>query len=204
MRTLQPLAYRSEAWHAMRLDSIGGSDIGVIVGMSPFASRDDLMHTKLTGQRLAETPAMEAGLLLEPMAARRAAEALDAEPMDAADTVWRDGRRHYTLDGVLVLDGSHALLEVKTGAFLSAGHGWGKPSPDTYDPDAIPQWVLAQVQWGLMLSGLTLSYVAAMPRVSLALNLYRVEADPAIHAYLAREADAFLADLDTARKELAA
>lgn len=204
MRQLRPLAYRSEAWHTMRLDSIGGSDIGAIVGLSPFASRDDLLHTKLTGQRLPETPAMEAGLLLEPMVARRAVETLDAEPIDAADTVWRDGRRHYTPDGVLALaDGSHVLLEVKTGAFLSASHGWGKPSPDAYDPDAIPQWVLAQVQWGLMLSGLTRGYVAAMPRVSLALNLYRVEADAAIHAYLAREADAFLADLDTARKEAA-
>lgn len=204
MRPLEPIAYRSDEWHEMRRDSVGGSDVGVILGLSPFASREQLLAEKLAGTRIPTSPAMEAGLLLEPMVARRAAEALGGRLLDLPEGVWRDGRQHYTPDGVLVVNDEPALLEVKTSAFASAKHGWGDPSPDRYDPDAIPQHHLAQVQHGLRLSGLTHGWLALMPRVSLDLHLWRIDADRAIQALITREADAFLRDLDTAREDQAA
>ena len=75
---------RSAEWHEARRWRVGGSDVAVILGHSPYGQTSaQLMRAKLDGDTLAETPAMQRGRLLEPAVLEWAAERYGLE-YDAA------------------------------------------------------------------------------------------------------------------------
>ena len=125
-----------------RTKSIGGSDVAAILGISPWRTRLDVWREKALGDLDAKTsPAMEAGLRMEPAIIHALNAKMQAEDKDAriarALPVVR-GHRHASPDAVAERRGWLTLVEIKT---TSSTDGWG---PD--GSDEIPDHYLVQVQ----------------------------------------------------------
>lgn len=141
-----------QAWLAVRNAGIGGSDIGVIMGLSPYKSVLQLWMEK-TGQRepddLSGNNKVRMGKKLEPVLAECFEE-------DTGLKVRRVGLLQHddfpwamaSIDRMIV--GKNELLEIKTaGAFM--GKNWqGDEMPDTY---------YCQIQWYMFVSGCERAHV---------------------------------------------
>jgi len=148
-RALAPVAHGSPAWHEHRRAGIGGSDAPIILGESPWTTRDQLRALKRgRATPRPETRRSEAlmgiGQLLE--AAILARYAPDALPGDAIGQI-ADLEQPYLrahIDGIVPSDG--AIVEVKT-----SGRPWqGGAMPDHY---------LAQVQHYMTVTGAALCHL---------------------------------------------
>lgn len=196
----------SPAWHEARAGRVGGSDIGVIIGVSPFESRAQLLHRKaglLVDKK--QSAAMERGHLLEPAILTYLCRKLATTIDDAliGTYVSGDNDRHlYNPDGITT---TGLLLEAKSTTDRSTDHGWGRAGTDQ-----IPDHYLAQVVWGAGILGLKewrLGVLAGATngRPDLKFATYKGKADPDLYASLRSEADRFLADLhELTSKESAA
>jgi len=121
---------------------IGGSDIGAIMGYHDKRSAWDVWAT-MTGkaERFHGNDATDAGTAFEPFVAdtysRRKGVQLVGPTSPVIDGFMRRSPDRFILQ-------EKALLEVKTSLGFGAGKMWGA-EPD--GPAAIPNYVVAQVQW---------------------------------------------------------
>lgn len=212
---MREVAYKSPEWWAVRRTHVGGSDLGPILGMSPWRTRDDVLAEKLNAPE-PSTDAQKRGLRLEVGVLAIMGHELGLD-WYSCDSLVDDERRYLASpDAMATVRGESFPFEAKTTTVRAAADGWGRPSPKTYRPERIPDGYLAQTQWGLMLTGCATGYLGCLAAAtdlsddgdgsrspSLNFALYRIDADERIHRHLAREADRFLADLDAARKEAA-
>lgn len=178
-------------WHAARAGRIGGSDVGVLMGWSPYQTRWDLLQHKAGGEGPKVTKAMKRGNYLEPAIAAWLADEAGVTYDPEYVGTWVDNEidwRLYNPDAVTT-DGR--LCEFKTTSVRDAEHGWGRAGTAQ-----VPLTYAAQCQWGLGILGLKeciLAVLSGAPRFEFA--KYRIKYDPAAFAYLTEQAERFRADL---------
>ena|SRR5690606_37053315 len=152
VRLLTNAPDRSPEWHTARARRVGGSDIGVIMGYSPFQTYDGLIDAKLGLVAPRETTGpLERGVFLEDgirnWLVQKESLELDLEKSNGM-WVWEENDRfHYSPDGVTT-DGH--LVEIKCPEFRDEEHGWGRQGRNS---DKIPIYYRAQVVWGMGLFG---------------------------------------------------
>lgn len=190
---------RSPEWLAARQTGVGGSDIPIIMGWSPYKTRSQLLADKL-GQTEPKptTKAQARGIYLEDGIRRWlcANEGVELDPNQSAG-MWcadDDDRLRYSPDGVTT-DGR--LIEIKCPEYRDEEHGWGRAGKKS---DRIPLHYRAQIVWGLGILGLDdclVGVLSGQPRFEFA--RYRVSADPDSFDYLRTQALRFLDDLEQQR-----
>ena len=202
---LATLTPDSPEWHEARRTRVGGSDIGTVMGWSPWETRDDLLHRKAgLAEPRAMTRAMRQGHWLEPAVLAHVCDkhdvALDPEA-SAATYVHDDNPRHLYNPDAIATDGT--LIEAKSTRERSEITGWGRGGTDL-----IPRHYMAQVQWGLHVTGLTravLGVISTKPeRGGFDWATYRIRRNDDLIAWLIEEANRFLDDLDHLLAEKAA
>jgi len=151
-----------------RQQSVGGSDIPSILGISPFRSAVDVYLEKTHEMKQVENSAMEAGHMLEPAVIDWALTKLEVK-----DFTWSSAnvRRtkiltssegleipaHANLDFMFINtepDACRNALEAKT---TGLPYNWG-----TEWTDEVPDYVLAQCLWQGMVADLDRVYVAVL------------------------------------------
>lgn len=173
----------TEGWHIARRRGIGSSDIPAILGYSPYRSAGHVWAEK-RGE-LGSDEAGEAalwGTLLEPVIAGEWAQRHDTAVYDAP-TVAQVGHPHRlaSLDRLVsgCPDGrGPCALEVKAHSEWKAG-SWREDVPDA---------VLAQVSWQLLVTGLDHIHVAALIGGQRLVE-HTVRPDRTVMDYVATEAD---------------
>lgn len=192
-------------WDAMRAGRVGASDIGVIVGVSPYESRAQLLHRKAGLLALkARSKAMERGDLLESAILTYLQAKYDATIDQDLTGTWvdeADERLSCTPDGITT-DG--LLFEAKSTSDRATEHGWGKAGTDQ-----IPDHYLCQVTWCCGLLDLPEWRVGVLSgatngRPDLAFSAYKGRFDPDLYTHLRREANRFLGDLENLTEKEAA
>jgi putative phage-type endonuclease len=151
----------SDGWHLLRneLGVIGGSEIAVILGLSPFESRYSLWAKK-TG-RMDQTPtsdAMEWGNRLERPILQKFADERGGQVFENCGTWGKSGSEYQRAnpDGLwLTPEGEWVLVEIKT----ARDEALWKDENGTLE---VPAHYKAQVQWYLNVLGLARATVAVL------------------------------------------
>lgn len=170
-------------WYALRRTGIGSSDVSPILGYSRYRSAAHVWAEK-RGE-LGPDESGEAGRwghLLEDIVARETAEQ-HGWTVAAAPTLRHAEHPHRlaNLDRFVLGclgDGGVCALEVKTRSAYVAG-SWREDVPDD---------VLAQVQWQLLVTGLPHAHVACLVGGQRLVE-HLVFPEPTVMAYVAAEAD---------------
>lgn len=197
----------SPEWHEARRWRVGGSEIGQIMGWSPFGTRDDLLTAKLAGPDPDHVPtkAQMRGTLLEPAVLAWGAEVHGYHYDEARRGTWLHGVFDWALFNPDAVTADGLLIECKSTADRSTDRGWGRAGSD-----AVPLAYRAQVTWGMGLMGLTAAHVlvlhgATNGRPDLAFARYRVPFDRPLFNRLLAAAMRFAEELRALRdKEVAA
>lgn len=148
----------SPEWHAARANGIGGSDISIIMGVSPFKKRDALLKMK-TGevvQQVSNVPggAAHRGHVWEGFIAREFADKNPDKKVLYTKDSWQnkdDENKKANFDGLICENGSdvpNAILEIKT---TSKPEDWANGVPEHYR---------LQVIWYMSNCGFSKGYVA--------------------------------------------
>lgn len=138
-----------------RTQFIGGSDVGAILGVSPWTTPFQLYHKKIGALVEEITPAkqriFDRGHRWEPIVLEMLVDELRARGHDveviATNQRYQDTELPFLaceLDAELLIDGEETNAEMKTANYFAAG-AWG-----TYDSDDIPIYYAAQGMHGLM------------------------------------------------------
>ncbi len=160
----------TEDWLAWRNAGLGGSDVAVLFGLSPWKTELELWLEK-TGQKPAQPPsrAMRIGKALEPLVIDLWCEQTGGAVIDRDVRVehraWPIARG--TLDAIVELEGHRLVLEAKTGR----SSGWR---------DGVPPYYAAQAHWYLMLTRLERADVAVMLD-GMDLSVFTIWADRDLH-----------------------
>lgn len=170
------MAQGSAEWLAARRAGIGGSDIGALLGLSPWASPYDVWAAKVHGDTIEESDAMEWGKRLEPVIVNKWAEAHPEYTVTAPPAIIADPRHPVALasvDGLLTTGLAWdartepiGVLEIKTGSAP-----WKSPPPN----------YMAQLQWYLGVVGVDVGYFALLAQ-GRHFQSFTVEADPGWYA----------------------
>ncbi len=166
------MAQGSREWLQARRTGIGGSDIGAILGLSPWASPYDVWASKVHGDSIEETEPMEWGKRLEPVIVNKWAETHPEYSVASPPALYADPRHPVALASVdailttgLAWDARTeplGVLEIKTGSAP-----WKSPPPN----------YLAQLQWYLGVYGVDVGYFALLAQGK-HFQSFTVEADP--------------------------
>lgn len=150
----------SEDWHRLRNEpgAIGGSEAGVILGLSAFESAYSLW-AKRTGLIPSgdTSQAMEWGSRLERVILEKFAEDNAGQVYDNVGT-WANNERPWQRanpDGLLFIDGRWELIEIKT----ARDEAYWKDADGQLE---VPPTYKAQVQWYLSCLGLERAHVAVL------------------------------------------
>lgn len=158
----------SPEWHALRSTGIGGSEIGAIVGVSPFESRFSLWWRKKGDIGPQEqNAAMEWGKRLE-------APILAKYREDHPDLVEQPGGtyRHPEMGWMLANPDAWFADRVVDAKFSPYGDGWGEAGSDR-----IPPHVDAQLRWYMEILGKERADLAVLVG-GYDYREYSIEADP--------------------------
>lgn len=192
----RPVAWLTRAstprdqWLAARRGGVGGSDLSVILGTSPFRTAWALWAERagLIDADPGDAERRDWGSALEAAVAARWAQ-IEGAQVRRVGMVADPGRpwRRASIDRVVVAPGTRravALLECKT---TSERSGWDE------DDDAIRSRYEAQAQWYLGITGLDSAHLAVLVGGQ-ELRRWTVVADPDRYTTLTGAADAFWHD----------
>lgn len=178
----------TEEQQAIRRTGIGGSEIGAVVGLSPYAKPIDVWRAKVEGHILEETKPMKRGRILEPALADWYAEDTGAT-LEFAPTL-----RHpssliavATPDRFASLAGERWVLELKTANFRTLSQ-WGEAGTDK-----VPKHYLAQVAWEMACADLERADLAVLVAGD-DFRIYHLRRDRELEAMLLEEAEKFWRD----------
>lgn len=154
-RVILPAGASREEWLQERRNGIGGSDIGALLNCSPWATPADVYAAKVEGDTADETPAMAVGNALE---AGVLALGLAWLQDTHGGSWWADDVPallahpdhdvvRYSPDGIAHGPSGSVLQEAKVTSRL---------------PDEPHQHWVAQVQWGLAVTGLPAGLLSAV------------------------------------------
>lgn len=177
-------AQGTPAWVSQRRGLVTGTDLAVLLGLSPYKSEAQLADEKRgLVEQAPSTPVMRLGLALEPFLAVEYSRATGRRVRRVNKL-----RRHPSIDWAAAsLDreaiGEHRVVELKT----TGSRRW---------EDGLPQDVESQVRWQLGVVGYPVADVAVWRfGTKDPLAIYEVEHDPAIFDGLVAVADDFRARL---------
>lgn len=192
----------TEEQQAVRATGIGSSEIGAIAGLSPYARPLDVWLVKRGLATVEENEAMRWGTAMEPVIAQayERAHLTEGEHLFTPDSIWRDSVKgtlqHPAEPWILAspdrvvmryddrLHGTkQRLVEIKTVSHRSAHH-WGEAHDD------VPPWYRAQVEWQMLVTGVTTCDLAALIGGA-ELRVYRLTHDPELAAMLVDVGRAF-------------
>jgi putative phage-type endonuclease len=170
---------------AIRHTGIGSSEIGAVVGLSPYANAFDVFRAKVEGLELKETLPMKRGRILEPAVAQWYAEETGAQLRECGTV------RHPTCpialatpDRIATLKTGERVLEIKTAGIHLAGK-WGEPGTDE-----VPECYLVQCAWEMA--------CANLPEADLAVliagddfRVYHLRRDLELESLLLEQAEKF-------------
>lgn len=141
----------SDGWLDQRATRIGGSEVAVVLGLSPWESPFSLWHRKqqMLGP-ISDSAGMEWGRRLEDVVLVKWVENHEPESVTVATTWERDGWMLANPDALAVVDGEQVVVEIKTAARADA---WA---------DGVPVYYLTQIQWYMGILGLTRAHVAVL------------------------------------------
>lgn len=183
----------SSEWHAARRWRVGGSEIGQIMGWSPFGDRDDLLAAKHDDTRSRETAAMLRGTVLEP-AILDWGHRKHGYNYSAVGTYLHPqfDWMLYNPDGITT-DG--ILIECKTTTDRCEERGWGRAGTSQ-----IPLHYRAQVAWGMAVLDIPEAHVLVLEgahngRPTLAFSRYIIRRDRALEMRLIAAGFRFINDL---------
>lgn len=157
-----------------RVGKIGSSDVPRILGISPYGDKSPAKQARdayfsIMGQSpRTETDSMRAGNFLEP-AILNWAEWKIGKPFARDTQVVRDWQI-ASFDGL----GDDFVVEAKWVQNPDMCAHWGRAG--CKKPENVPEYVLAQVQHQLMLTGFSVAYVAALRAIN-GFGLYAVPRD---------------------------
>lgn len=147
----------SAEWHAARRNGIGASEIGTVVGLSPYDSPYALwLRKKGLIPEIADREVFYWGHALEPVVADRFAELHPEFSVQPAGihAHWERDWQLASLDRLLVNADAIAPLEIKTSRY---GDGYGK-----HGTDEVPLHVRCQVLQQMDVWSAPFAYVAAL------------------------------------------
>ncbi|MCA1195105.1 YqaJ viral recombinase family protein [Saccharopolyspora sp. 6V] len=147
----------SDAWHDVRRNGLGGSEIAAVLGLSPYESRFSLWHRK-RGEAAPQpdNDEMRAGRYLEPAVVAMFTDRHPEYRVRRAGT-FRSRARTWQIanpDRIITGPDGREVLEIKT---ARSSDGWGEPGTDE-----IPVYYRAQVLWYLDVLGLSCARVAVL------------------------------------------
>lgn len=186
-----------EEWHEARRFRVGGSEIGALMGWSPFQTRADLKAEKLGQVTRRKSKAMARGNYLEPSIAAWLADELGVTYDESYRGTWVDDEHDYLAYNPDAVTTDGALCEFKSTAVRDEEHGWGRAGGSK-----VPLMYSAQVVYGMGILGLKechLAVISGAPRFEFA--KYHIKFDPITFAYLRGQARQFIEQL---RAEVAA
>lgn len=146
-----------EEWLAMRANSVGGSEVAAVVGLSRWKTPFEVWCEK-TGavkNKNDQTEAMRWGTILEPVIRREFANRSGLEVAEAKCVFCHKdfGFMTANIDGyVKMADGSYAVLEIKTSNSFSV-EDWKEGCPIEY---------FLQVQYYMGILGLKKAFIAVL------------------------------------------
>lgn len=190
----------SAEWHEARANGVGGSDIAIIMGVSPFKKRDALLKMK-TGEIVQKANnsggAALRGHIWEGFIAREFADRNpDKKVLFSKDSWNKDGSPFHkaNFDGLICENGSsvpNAILEIKTSS-----------KPEDWE-NGVPYYYRLQILWYMDACGFSKGYFAVRINDS-EYREYAVTPEEgemeAIHA----EVDKFNTEVKARKAELAA
>lgn len=154
-----PAAAPRDAWLAARRDGITATDLPQIVGASPYGSAADVYADKVGRPLVADdlSEAGEWGVLLEDTVARKWADDRGLQVRRTgliahATEPWMRASLDRLVTGCTYRPGTRCAAEIKTRNAYVADQ-WA---------DGVPDSVLVQTQWQLLVSGLDHIHVAAL------------------------------------------
>jgi len=173
-----------------RKNYIGGTDIGAILGLSPYKTPLQLWAEK-TGKvpaaDLSNNEAVQLGIELEDFVARKFAKITGLAVRRPPVSRYQDKTNpRFGCQVDRLIEGTDDLLEVKT-ASLRKDKEW--------EGDNIPAFYITQVMWQLMITGRQTGYIAVLIGGQRFLHK-KIEADKDLFATMRARADEFLAMID--------
>lgn len=150
----------SKAWHEQRDKGVGGSDVGVIMGVNHYKLIGQLWREK-TGKAkpedLTHKPAVMLGNAMEPVLRDEYAYKHPNIKVEEPQYMLQDDEhpwRQASLDGVLTYkDGMKEVLEIKTVGLQSARY---------WEPDTVPISYACQVMHYMAVSGYRRAQLVAL------------------------------------------
>jgi putative phage-type endonuclease len=139
-------------------DTIGGTDIAQIIGVSPYGGPIDVYRSMVEKYEKPQTAPMTRGLRFEPVIRAMYEEETGAKLRPGKPGIARlpkYGFAHASPDDFATRDGSEVLCEWKTAGTYTA-KAWGT------EADEIPLPYLCQVQWGMTLTNMVAADVAVL------------------------------------------
>jgi len=180
-----------DAWHEARRFRVGGSEIGTIMGWSPFQTRADLKAEKLGLVSRRKSKAMQRGNYLEPAIAAWLADELGLTYDQSYKGTWVDDEHDYMLYNPDAVTTDGRLCEFKSTAVRDSEHGWGRAGTGS-----VPLAHGAQCIWGMGILGLKechLAVISGTPKFEFA--KYHIKFDSIVFAYLRGQARKFIEQL---------
>lgn len=152
-------------WHALRRDGITASEIGAVLGLSPWDSPFSLYWRKINDWRAEDTVDMSTGRRVEPVVADWWADAVGAPAgmtVRPAGLYAHEARRWQlaTPDRLVrtwVRPGVGRLTSVLECKWTGSWDGWGEPGTDD-----IPVYYRAQVLWQCDVLGVDEGHLAVL------------------------------------------
>lgn len=180
-------------WHEQRAKGIGGSDVGSILGESPWNTRESIFQIK-TGQVEPEIKttgqgALWRGSVWEDYIARQFALRNPEKVLVHCKASWMNDERSHqfaNIDGLLYEPGKNtpdSILEIKTS---STPHSWD---------NGVPAYYRMQVLWYMDTFGIPKGYLAVMIDDH-DYRQFEITPKPKEMAYIHREVDAFVAEVE--------
>ena len=171
-----------EEWLEARKLGIGGSDIGALLGLSQFKSPLQVFYEKTEGATQEVNEAMEIGAAIEPWILDRWLSTLDYSPDVLSELVTIQSNvlpfLIHSPDAILSdWQTAHTGVEIKN---IRSDANW----------DPLPEFYMAQVQHGLLCSGLDRWIVVALVGGQ-KLITREIEPDKEIQGRIALEAEKF-------------
>lgn len=185
----------TEAQLALRRTGIGGSEVGALLGLSPWARPIDVWRAKVEGHELEETLPMKRGRLLEPSIAAWYAEDMGAELHEVGTL------RHPSSSVLLATPdriacfstGEQRVLEIKSPGYRMAEE-WGEAGTDR-----VPKYYLVQVAAEMGCAGLERADLAALIGGE-DFRIYNLKRNLDLEAMIIEAAERFHRDFVVTRK----
>lgn len=176
-------------WLAARRNGVGASEVGAVVGVSPYEGPLRVWLRKVTGTETEANAAMKWGSrfeddVLEEFGENHPEMVVSAKPglFAAAGAPWR----LVTPDAIGTDADGSCYVEVKTGMSYGDAETWGEPGTDE-----IPLQYLCQVTWACDILSLPRWWLAVLLLDRRDYREYRGEFDPDLAEALRRKVDAF-------------